>query len=39
MMKRLLNPKFFDAYQKKKKDLELLMVDWETVQEELDSLS
>ena len=33
------DPKFFDAYQKKKKDLEQLMEDWESVQEQLDLLS
>ncbi|WP_299129838.1 ABC-F family ATP-binding cassette domain-containing protein [uncultured Winogradskyella sp.] len=33
------DPKFFDAYQKKKKDLEDLMENWETVQEQLDTLN
>jgi len=32
------DPKFFDAYQKKKKSLEQLMLDWENVQEQLDLL-
>ncbi len=30
---------FFDGYQKKKKELESLMENWETISEELDSLS
>ncbi|MFC0604596.1 ABC-F family ATP-binding cassette domain-containing protein [Winogradskyella pulchriflava] len=33
------DPKFFDAYQDKKKKLEKLMADWETVQFELDEIS
>ncbi|GGW72045.1 ATP-binding cassette subfamily F protein 3 [Winogradskyella epiphytica] len=33
------DPKFFDAYQKKKKSLEDLMADWEDVQEQLDLIS
>ena len=33
------DPKFFDAYQKKKKSLEDLMADWENVQEQLDLIS
>ncbi|NNE32195.1 MAG: ABC-F family ATP-binding cassette domain-containing protein [Winogradskyella sp.] len=33
------NPQFFDAYQKKKKSLEKLMEDWETVQFQLEELS
>lgn len=32
------NPKFFDAYQKDKKDLEQLMEEWETVSEQLASI-
>ena len=31
--------KFFDSYQTKKSDLEKLMLDWEIVQEQLESLS
>ena len=33
------DPKFFDAYQKKKKSLEELMEDWEGIHEQLDSLN
>jgi ATP-binding cassette subfamily F protein 3 len=33
------DPKFFDAYQTKKKSLEKLMSDWETVQFDLDKIS
>ena len=33
------NPKFFDDYQAKKNNLEALMADWETIQEELEQLS
>lgn len=33
------DPEFFDKYQVKKDQLEQLMLDWETVQEEIDSLS
>jgi len=33
------DPKFFDAYQKKKKSLEQLMQDWENVQERLDVIN
>lgn len=33
------DPKFFDAYQTKKKSLEKLMADWEKVQFELDEIS
>ncbi|WP_299099312.1 ABC-F family ATP-binding cassette domain-containing protein [uncultured Winogradskyella sp.] len=33
------DPKFFDAYQKKKKSLEQLMEDWETIQFQLDEIS
>ncbi|BAO76344.1 ABC-F family ATP-binding cassette domain-containing protein [Winogradskyella sp. PG-2] len=33
------DPKFFDNYQKKKKDLEQLMENWETIQEQLDSIN
>ena len=32
-------PNFFDAYQKKKKDLEKLMKDWEVITEELEVIS
>jgi len=32
------NPNFFDNYQGKKDKLENLMLDWETIQEEIDSL-
>ncbi|OIQ27975.1 MAG: glycosyl transferase family 2 [Bacteroidetes bacterium MedPE-SWsnd-G2] len=32
------DPKFFDAYQGKKDKLEQLMIDWEAVQEELDTI-
>ncbi|MGY0393348.1 ABC-F family ATP-binding cassette domain-containing protein [Bizionia sp. KMM 8389] len=32
------NPGFFDKYQAKKDSLEILMMDWETVQEALDKL-
>lgn len=32
-------PKFFDTYQNKKKQLEQLMKDWENVQEELDRIN
>ena len=33
------DPKFFDHYQAKKKKLETLMTEWETVQEELEGIS
>lgn len=33
------DPKFFDAYQAKKKSLEKLMTDWESVQFDLDEIS
>ncbi len=33
------DPKFFEAYQGKKSDLEKLMEDWETVQAQLDALN
>ncbi|MDH7911380.1 ABC-F family ATP-binding cassette domain-containing protein [Winogradskyella sp. SYSU M77433] len=33
------DPKFFDDYQAKKKSLESLMNDWESVQEELDTIN
>jgi len=33
------DPKFFDYYQAKKKKLETLMTEWETVQEELEGIS
>jgi len=33
------DPKFFDTYQAKKRSLETLMLEWETVQEELEQLS
>ena len=37
---RLVNDKnFFSQYEKKKKDLEQYMLDWEQVQEEIDSKS
>ncbi|ARV10326.1 glycosyl transferase family 2 [Winogradskyella sp. PC-19] len=32
-------PEFFDAYQNKKKELDQLMEDWETVQESIDTLN
>ena len=32
------NPSFFDAYQAKKNDLEMLMAEWETVQETIDNI-
>jgi len=32
------NPKFFDGYQSKKKELETLMEDWERVQEAIENL-
>lgn len=32
-------PNFFDNYQKKKKDLDQLMEDWETTSEQIDALS
>ena len=33
------DPKFFDSYQTKKSDLEKLMEEWETVQEQIDILN
>lgn len=33
------DPKFFDAYHKKKKSVEGLMEEWETIQEQLDALN
>lgn len=33
------DPKFFDAYQTKKSDLEKLMQDWEMLQEQIESLN
>ncbi|WP_353778200.1 ATP-binding cassette domain-containing protein [Winogradskyella sp. 3972H.M.0a.05] len=33
------DPDFFDTYQAKKDELENLMLDWEAIQEEIDSLS
>ncbi|WP_299119415.1 ABC-F family ATP-binding cassette domain-containing protein [uncultured Winogradskyella sp.] len=33
------NPKFFDAYQSKKNSLEQLLEDWESVQEQLDTIN
>jgi ATP-binding cassette subfamily F protein 3 len=33
------DPKFFDAYQSKKTDLEKLMEDWETLQEKIENIS
>jgi ATP-binding cassette subfamily F protein 3 len=33
------NPKFFDAYQNKKKKLQELMLDWEGFQEQLDTIN
>ena len=33
------DPKFFDTYKAKKRSLETLMLEWETVQEELEQLS
>ncbi|WP_339625378.1 ABC-F family ATP-binding cassette domain-containing protein [uncultured Winogradskyella sp.] len=33
------DPKFFDAYKKKKKALEQLMKDWENAQEQLDAIN
>ncbi|WP_422107514.1 ABC-F family ATP-binding cassette domain-containing protein [Winogradskyella sp.] len=32
------DPKFFDSYQSKKRDLEKLMDDWETLQEQIESM-
>ena len=37
--KTAADPKFFDAYQKKKKSLKQLMEDWENVQEQLDAIN
>lgn len=37
--KVVADPKFFDAYQAKKDKLEKLMLDWETIQEQLEQLS
>lgn len=37
--KVIAKPNFFDSYQKKKKDLEKLMEDWEVITEELEVLS
>ncbi len=37
--KTVSDPKFFDYYQTKKKHLEDLMMEWEAIQEELESLS
>ena len=37
--KAVSDPKFFDQYQAKKKNLEALMAEWELVQEELELLS
>ena len=37
--KAVSDPKFFDHYQAKKKNLEALMAEWELVQEELELLS
>ena len=37
--KVIAKPNFFDGYQKKKKDLEKLMEDWEVITEELEVLS
>jgi ATP-binding cassette subfamily F protein 3 len=37
--KAVSDPKFFDQYQAKKKNLEALMAEWESVQEELELLS
>ena len=37
--KTAADPKFFDAYQEKKKSLEQLMQDWEKVQEQLDVIN
>jgi ATP-binding cassette subfamily F protein 3 len=37
--KAVSDPKFFDHYQAKKKNLESLMAEWESVQEELETLS
>lgn len=37
--KAVSDPKFFDHYQAKKKNLEALMAEWESVQEELETLS
>ena len=34
----IAQPDFFDMYQGKKKQLETLMEDWETLQEEMDAL-
>lgn len=33
------DPTFFDTYQSKKDELESLMLDWETIQEEIDNLN
>ena len=35
----IAQPNFFEGYQKKKKELESFMENWETISEELDSLS
>ncbi|MUU78011.1 ABC-F family ATP-binding cassette domain-containing protein [Winogradskyella endarachnes] len=37
--KTVSDPKFFDAYQDKKKALDNLMTDWENIQENLEALS
>ena len=33
------DPKFFDVYQSKKADLETLMVEWETLQEQIEQFN
>lgn len=35
----IAKPNFFDTYQKKKKDLDTLMEDWEKITEEIDAVS
>ena len=37
--KLIENASFFTAYEKKKKELDQLLEDWETVQEEIDGMN
>jgi ATP-binding cassette subfamily F protein 3 len=37
--KHIEDASFFTAYNKKKADLDQLLIDWEIVQEEIDSLN